>query len=173
MSIYNANVAVLHQKEEGGFDVALEMDKVVGNLDDFEVNGQQILVGAFVRPALDTLTTANGVTLWRPPETIGKASSEDAVQSIVCRVLKKGPQAFAKLEGEWPSGAPDVGDWIISPPQNGTPLSVKCTGSIPTAMFRDADGKRIAGNGGWPCRLIDGTGVMGKIKDPWMVVGGA
>jgi hypothetical protein len=171
MSVYNANVAYLHQIENTGFDVALEMDKLVGNLDDFEVNGQQILVGAFVRPVSDSMTAPGGTKFLKAPDQVGRDSSEDAVQGKVVRVLKIGPQAFLeKFAGEWPGGFPKVGDWLICEPQTGVQLSVKCSGSIDTEMFKGADSKRIAGNGGWPCRLMWAKDILGRVAAPWMVV---
>jgi hypothetical protein len=171
-SPYNANVAALHHVDLTEFDVCAEMDKVVGNLDDFEITGQQILVGAFVRPVSDKLVTRSGVVLLKATTEVGRDASEDAVQGKVVRVLKIGPQAFPpEYVGEWGDrGPPKVGDWLLTEPQTGVQLSVKCSGSVGTEMFKGADSKRLAGHGGWPCRLMFAKDILGRLREPHLVV---
>ncbi len=170
MSLYNSNVASLHIVEFEQIETVVhEMDKVVGDLNDFEVVGQNILVGAWVRPVSEFIP---GSSLLRATDQVGRDSSEDAVQGKVVRVLKVGPQAFpAEYAAEWGSNGPPVpGDWLLVEPQFGVQLSVKCSGSQPTDLFKGADSKRIAGHGGWPCRLVFGKDILGRVRLPHFVV---
>jgi hypothetical protein len=159
MGGYSSEVSVLHSGLKSNTNVADEMDKVIGDLSHFEIAGEQVLVGVYVRPT----KAKSGLIL----TGTGKDVVEDIFQGKVVRVLKLGPQAFAKYEHEWPGGVPKVGDWLFCRPNDAFQISLKCPGGQATDMFDDIQGRSTLG--GWPCRLVFGADVYGRISDPQIV----
>ena len=109
----------------------------IGDLSEFKLFNNQILIGLYVRPA--EVKTAGGILL--PDQT----RKEDEYQGKTGVVLAKGPLAFVddtvnKFRGQ----NVDVGDWVC---------------------FRVSDGWSLAING-VPCRLLEEVHVKAKIPSP-------
>lgn len=85
-------------------DARTAIRKAVGDLSEFKVLDDLVLVGTFIRAA----KTKGGILL---PE---KSLDEDRFQGKAGLVLKKGPTAF-KYSGPFPyeGPAPEEGDWIM------------------------------------------------------------
>jgi hypothetical protein len=74
-----------------------------------------------------------------------QTTDEDRYQSKVGLVLKKGPQAFEDVSGQWFDGLNiEEGDWIV---------------------FRPSDGWNITVNNVL-CRMIDDVNIKGRIDQP-------
>jgi hypothetical protein len=173
MSAMNT-VATLHRVDQSVYNVAEEMDKVVGSLDDIVLRGQDILVGVFVRPSKTKIIGAGGKPFIMHTGGTGKEAVEDVYQGKIVRILKLGPQAFCpktfpELAAEWGDAPmPKVGDWVFCRATDGIQCSYKGSGSLPTEMFEDM--AKMPSNGGWPCRIIAFGDVIGRVSDPAVFV---
>ena len=173
MSVMNT-VATLHRVDQSVYNVADEMDKVIGSLDDLTITGQDILVGVFVRPSKTKIKGAGGKDFILHTGGTGKEAVEDIYQGKIVRILKMGPLAFdlgkcPSLATEWPGGElPKVGDWVFCRANDGIQVSYKGTGSQDTSMFEDM--AKVPSNGGWPCRIVAFSDVIGKVSDPAVLV---
>jgi hypothetical protein len=166
----NAETAVLHRLDQSMFNVAEEMDKVVGDLSQVEVCAQQVLVGVYVRPQVSTIKGANGELIPFFSGGTGQAAMEDIYQGKVARVLKLGPQAFPKSTlAEWgEAGPPKVGDWIAVDAGAGIQVSLKCRGSQDTGMFEGI--KKVSNKTGWPCRFVQFADIFARVTEPQVMV---
>ncbi len=77
--------------------------ELVGNLDNVEVIGSQVLLGIYVRPE----KTKGGIFL------TDSAKEEDIWQGKVGLVLKWGPDAFRDENGDLYEQRAEVGDWGV------------------------------------------------------------
>lgn len=85
-------------------DPAETIKKVVGNLDDIEVSGAQVLVGTYVRPE----KTKGGIIIE------DRSRREDMYQGKIGLVLKMGPFAFQENDNiKFGSFKVSVGDWVF------------------------------------------------------------
>ena len=97
----------------------------VGDLTDFEVIGDRVLVGIYMRPA----KTKGGII--RPDSN----KEEDVYQGKVGLVLKWGPDAFRNTEtGELYSQTIDVGEWGVIFVGDGKQIEVNGT---PCRLVKD------------------------------------
>jgi hypothetical protein len=93
--------------------------KKVGNLKEFELLGNAILLAIYLRP--DKAITKSGVIIHLPD----KVQDEDKYQGKVGLVLKKGPQAFVDDENvQFHGQNVDVGDWVVIRPSDGWSLTL-------------------------------------------------
>jgi co-chaperonin GroES (HSP10) len=91
---------MLMQHSENPAQVIL---KQVGNLSQFEIFGNQILLGVYERPKI----TKSGIHL--ADQTV----KEDSHQGKAALVLKKGPSAFVSDENyDFKGQNVSVGDWV-------------------------------------------------------------
>ena len=102
-------------KMEHTVDPSVEIKEAIGDLKDFQLFNNQILVGIYIRPT----KTKSGIIL------TDKTVDEDQYQGKVGLVLKVGPVAFKDEKGEW---FKDVsikeGDWVVFRPSDGWALAV-------------------------------------------------
>jgi co-chaperonin GroES (HSP10) len=92
-----------------------EILQKIGNLDNFEIFNNDILVAVYIRPE----KTKSGIYL------TGQTRSEDRFQSKVGLILKKGPLAFVDDNKTWFSDAKfEVNDWIVFRPSDGWNITV-------------------------------------------------
>lgn len=128
-------------------DPAKEILEKVGNLDKFELFGNQILIGIYTRPEkMKPIQTASGqaVSLLLPQTARG----EDQYQGKAGLVLKKGPSAFVSdANYDFKGQDVKVGDWI--------------------AIFV-SDGRKIAINK-MDCRIVEDHHVRLRIPAPDVV----
>ena len=123
-----------------------------GDLSDYEVFHNLVLVATFIAPPLTMKgPTGEAVILHKPDNAI----SEDRFQGKTGLVLKVGPTAFhddsvAKFGGI--SIAP--GDWVVYRPSDGHEL-----------FIRD----RRKSNEGLSCRLIEDVFIRGRVSDPSLI----
>jgi len=97
-------------------DPAQEIINSVGDLKDFELFNNQLLVGIYIRPQ----KTKSGIIL------TDKTVEEDRYQGKVGLVLKVGPTAFIDEKGEWFKGVVvSEGDWVVFRPSDGWALSIE------------------------------------------------
>lgn len=110
----------------------------IGDLSEFELFHNHVLVAIYVRPTTATL----GGMEWHLPDS---ALKEDEYQGTVGLVLKKGPAAFLDDASKSFYGCDaDVGDWVF---------------------FRAADGIRMKVKNVL-CRRIEDIFVSGRIPNP-------
>lgn len=106
-------------------DPKAAIPELVGDLDDYEVIGDMVLVGIYIRPE----KTAGGII--RP--TVNK--QEDVWQGKVGLVLKCGPDAFKDPEtGEQYAQSVEVGDWCVFKVGDGWQLHIN---DYPCRLVRD------------------------------------
>jgi co-chaperonin GroES (HSP10) len=100
---------------------------LVGNLEDFEVMGDRVLIGIFMRPE----KTKGGII--RPSTN----KEEDVWQGKVGLVLKWGPNAFIDPEtGIQYDQVADVGEWVVFKVGDGWQLEVN---KMPCRMVKDVN----------------------------------
>lgn len=84
-------------------DPAKDILKQVGDLKDFELFGNQVLIGTYQRPE----KTASGIHL------PGTTRQEDDYQGKAGLVLKKGPSAFVSdANYDFKGQDVEIGDWV-------------------------------------------------------------
>jgi co-chaperonin GroES (HSP10) len=116
-------------------DPAEGLKKELGDLSTVEVFNNQILVAVYIRPQ----KTKSGIIL------TSQTTDEDRYQSKVGLVIKKGPQAFHDITGEWFDNIEiNEGDWIV---------------------FRPSDGWSITVNNVL-CRMIDDVNIKARVDQP-------
>lgn len=138
--------------EAAAFDPAKPLWDAAGDLSDYEVFHNLVLVATYIEPP-KVLKGPNGEDIIFHKTDRGLA--EDRFQGKVGLVLKVGPTAFqddgiAKFGGV----EAKIGDWVIYRPSDGTEL-----------FIRD----RRKSNEGLPCRLIEDVFVRGRTKDPSLI----
>jgi co-chaperonin GroES (HSP10) len=173
-------VARLHLAGPEDLDCAAEMDRAVGDLSAFDLFGEQILIGQYMRGD----KTAGGIII---PDNANQ--TEDQFQGKVARILKIGSGCYGhklKLDGktvetdEWGKpitqmkyldamgGVPlKVGDWIFTHWSNRFHLSVRGPGAVDSKLIKNKAGASLPG---WPVALVYLSDVYGRIADPLMVV---
>lgn len=116
-------------------DPADSIRKEMGDISSVEVFNNQVLVAVYIRPQ----KTKSGIIL------TNQTTDEDRYQSKVGLVLKKGPQAFEDISGQWFNGLNiEENDWIV---------------------FRPSDGWNITVNNVL-CRIIDDVNIRGRVDQP-------
>jgi co-chaperonin GroES (HSP10) len=99
----------------------------IGDVSGFEVMGDRVLVGVFMRPE----KTKGGII--RPDAN----KEEDVWQGKVGLVLKLGPNAFVNPEdGSSYEQRVDVGDWVVFKVGDGWQLEVN---KMPCRMIKDTN----------------------------------
>ncbi len=128
-------------------DPALDIKKRIGNLKDFTLFGNQILVGVYLRPDKGKEIKRNDGTvtnLYIPDQT----RTEDKHQGKAALVLLKGPSAFVSDEHyDFKGQNVKVGDWV--------------------SLFV-SDGRSIVINGVL-CRVLEDQHIRLKIPAPDVV----
>jgi co-chaperonin GroES (HSP10) len=120
---------------EHEIDPAESIRNEMGDISSVEVFNNQVLVAVYIRPQ----KTKSGIIL------TNQTTDEDRYQSKVGLVLKKGPQAFEDVSGQWFDGLNiEEGDWIV---------------------FRPSDGWNITVNNVL-CRIIDDVNIRGRVDQP-------
>ena len=103
------------------------IQSLVGDLEDFEVMGDRVLVGIFMRPE----KTKGGII--RPDAN----KEEDVWQGKVGLVLKWGPDAFVDPEtGNLYDQTTEVGEWVVFRVGDGWQLEVN---KMPCRMVKDVN----------------------------------
>lgn len=166
---YSERTSRHHRPSHDDYNVAkMHIMQQVGDLDDAEPFGRQVLCAVFIKPN----TNPAGLYIGE------KEQAEDMWQSKVVMVLKKGPDAFngaqSYLDATFGKGVPppDVGDWLFVNASAGTQISLLLSDTSSRAQGVDWRGRAINlyGWDGWPCRLIDDSNFLGRIRKPHSVV---
>jgi co-chaperonin GroES (HSP10) len=122
-------------------DPRQEIWKQVGDLSNFEVFHNKVLLAIYIRPEM----TAGGILI------TNKIRDEDKWQGKVGLVLKTGPSAFVDDEGKWFKGMNvKVNDWLFCRPSDGWNMTLN----------NRETGDDIL------CRLIDDTYLLGRLSHP-------
>jgi co-chaperonin GroES (HSP10) len=118
---------------------AEDLRDTVGDISDFEIFNNQVLVAIFLRPKV----TKGGIYM---PDTVRE---EDKYQSKVGLVLALGPTAFQDANNQWFQGieAVKAGDWIVFKPSDGWGMTIN----------------------GQMCRMLDDVNVRGRVIRPDLV----
>ncbi len=128
-------------------DPVSELLERVGNIDNFEIFRNQVLVGVFIRPNV----TAGGIHL------TDATLDEDKYQGKVGLVLKMGPLAFVPeddLDRRFDGMDIKIHDWVVFRTSETWQLKLN---------------KRFYSDKGVDCRLIDDIYIRGRVQDPLMV----
>lgn len=101
-------------------DPRSEITEKIGDVSEFKVMFNQLLVAIYLRP--DSLDLGGGKKLFLTDQS----RNEDRFQGKVGLVLQKGPMAFVddgstKFCGQ----SVEAGDWIVIRPSDGFPTNVK------------------------------------------------
>lgn len=103
------------------------LQKQIGDLSDFELFNNQILVALYIRPKV----TKSGIFL------TDKTVDEDIYQSKVGLIMKLGPTAFKDDTGEWFKNVDmNIGDWIISRSSDGWTITIN---NVPCRILHDVN----------------------------------
>ena len=134
---------------------------MTGDVDGIEIFGQQVLIGVYIRPIM---SGGNNLII-----TLGKQQKEDIYQGKVGLVLKVGPRAFGKEQlADFNGRLPARGDWVYFNVNEAFEMSVKGPGALPSVEvlnLKAPDGSKLEREWkqGWPCRLIYGKDIYGRI----------
>ena len=107
------NTAILAQAS----DPKTALLNAVGDLSDYDLFHNQILVAIYVRPE----KTSGGII--RP----GTNVQEDEYQGKVGLVVKVGPSAFVSEEEDFMGQSVQVGDWVVYRVGDGWALNIRDT----------------------------------------------
>jgi len=107
------NTAILAQAS----DPKTALLNAVGDLSDYDLFHNQILVAIYVRPE----KTSGGII--RP----GTNVQEDEYQGKVGLVVKVGPSAFVSDEEDFMGQSVEVGDWVVYRVGDGWALNIRDT----------------------------------------------
>jgi len=107
------NTAILAQAS----DPKTALLNAVGDLSDYDLFHNQILVAIYVRPE----KTSGGII--RP----GTNVQEDEYQGKVGLVVKVGPSAFVSDEEDFMGQSIEVGDWVVYRVGDGWALNIRDT----------------------------------------------
>ena len=103
------------------------LQEQIGDLSDFELFNNQILVALYIRPKV----TKSGIFL------TDKTVDEDIYQSKVGLIMKLGPTAFKDDTGEWFKNVDmNIGDWIISRSSDGWTITIN---NVPCRILHDVN----------------------------------
>ena len=117
-----------------------------GDLREFQVFNNQVLIGVYQRPSESK--TTGGIVLTH------RTTDEDKYQSKVGLVLNLGPTAFRDPTGRWFQDQDvGIGDWVVFRPSDGWSL---------TLVSKDKSGKKQE----LLCRMVDDTAIRAKIDSP-------
>lgn len=138
--------------EAAAFDPAKPLWDAAGDLSDYEVFHNLVLVATYIAPP-KVIKGHDGKDIVF--HRTDKAHDEDRFQGKVGLVLRTGPVAFlddavAKFGGI----TVKPGDWVVYRPSDGHEL-----------FIRD----RSKSNEGLSCRVIEDTFIRGRVKDPSLI----
>lgn len=173
---YSDPITRHHRPFYSDYDVAkAHIAQAIGNIDDMDLFGRQVLVAVFCRPNTMKIKKFDGTetTIYLPVKEI----REDWWQHKACLVLKTGPEAFLGDESYHDAvfgkgiEAPKVGDWLMMNPSAGTQMSLEGDGaSRPQGVdHRDQPFDLFEWNG-WPCRIVGDDNFLARITKPHSVV---
>lgn len=145
-----------HETEE---EARKEILGAVGDIDDIEVFGNQVLVGVYVRPVV----TRSGLII------SGETGREDFWQGKVGLLLKLGEAAWKRDEDlvAVAGDPPVVGQWVYSDSSACMQISLKCKGGHISRERLESTGWD---DDGWPCRLIHCRYILGTVAKPGVLV---
>lgn len=163
-----SDVTRLHKWHHDDYNVAKDqIHQSLGDLEEIDVFGRQVLVAVYVRPDVNPAT---GVY-----QTIN-AMKEDWWQGKSVLILKCGPDAFrgdeSYVSATFPRAeAPCPGDWMFANANAGIQISLLGEGADkPMVKDRRGDLVPIYDWDGWPCRLIPDDQFLGRIAKPHSVI---
>lgn len=135
--------------------------QAVGNLDDIDIFGRQVLCAVFCRPGV----TPGGVYL------SVKEVREDHWQHKVVMILKKGPEAFHGKQSYLDmtfgvdATSPGPGDWMIANASAGIQINLAGDGgSRPQGKDHMGRAMDLFEWDGWPCRIIGDDNFLGRLR---------
>jgi len=157
----------LHKWGHEDYEVAKEhIHLQLGNLDGLEVFGRQVLVAVYTRPALNARTKMHHTE---------KDQQKDWYEGKVVLVLKTGPDAFNGDEsylratyGDRP--APVPGDWLFQNANTGIQFSMNNDGVRVKYKDRHDEEHPLYPGEGWPVRIVNDDGFLGRVVKPHSVV---
>ena len=133
-------------------DPAKPLREAAGNLSDYEVFHNLVLVATYIAPA-KVMKGPNGenVILYEADST----QAENRFQGKVGLVMKFGPNAF-KDDSVAKFGGVEIrpGDWVMYRPSDGHELFIR-------------DRRKF--NEGLSCRLIEDVFIRGRVTDPSLI----
>lgn len=158
----------LHAWHHDDYDLAKQhIFDQLGSLDGLEIFGRQVLVGVYVRPAMNP---RNGWTV------IESRQQEDWYQGKVALIIALGPDAFVGDESyrkaNFPDGiAPKVGDWMFMNASTGMQMNMCGDGAV-RVQYEDRHGdmQNMYPNDGWPIRTLLDDGFLGRLTKPHHIV---
>ncbi len=138
--------------EAAAFDPAKPLWDAAGDLSDYEVFHNLVLVATYIAPPKVLKGPGGEDIIFHETD---KSHEENRFQGKIGLVLKLGPVAFvddsvAKFGGV----ALKPGDWVIYRPSDGHELFIR-------------DRRKM--NEGLSCRLIEDTFVRGRVRDPSLI----
>lgn len=138
--------------EAAAFDPAKPLWEAAGDLSDYEVFHNLVLVATYIPPP-KVMKGPNGEDIVF--HSTDKHLAEERFQGKVGLVLKVGPVAF-KDDSVAKFGGTEIfpGNWVMYRPSDGTEL-----------FIRD----RSKMNEGLSCRLIEDVFVRGRVADPALI----
>jgi hypothetical protein len=138
--------------EAAAFNPAKPLWDAAGDLSDYEVFHNLVLVATYIAPP-KILKGPDGEDIIL--HQTDRSHEEERFQGKIGLVLKVGPIAF-KDDGVAKFGGVEIepGDWVIYRPSDGHEL-----------FIRD----RSKSNEGLSCRLVEDTFIRGRVKDPSLI----
>jgi hypothetical protein len=172
-------------------DIASEIWGAVGDLAGFEVFGSQILIGVYCRPPVlkngfriggqmaleDVWQGKVGLVLKIGPTAFRATTRRTETQTSF--PLGPDTEAFNEEveiveegdEKRFNGRIPEVGDWVFSRVQDCEQLNYKGAGAKKRQIRRpDGDMEDARNWDGWPCRLLFGKDIYGRVALPSIIV---
>ena len=138
--------------EAAAHDPAKPLWEAAGDLSDYEVFHNLVLVATYIAPP-KIMKGPNGEDIIL--HETDRSHEENRFQGKIGLVLKVGPIAFQD-DGAAKFGGVTLkaGDWILYRPSDGTELFIR-------------DRRKM--NEGLSCRLIEDTFIRGRVEDPSLI----
>ena len=139
--------------EAAAHNPAKSLQEAAGDLSDYEVFHNLVLVATYISPKRSLGKGPDGVEIFL--ETPDNTQAEDRFQGKIGLVLKCGPNAFHD-DGVAKFGGVTLkpGDWVIYRPSDGHEIYIR---------------DRRQRNEGLPCRLIEDVFIRGRVTDPSLI----
>lgn len=139
-----------------------EIEETIGDISDFEIWGDLVLVAVYCRP----VQTRGGFHIGN------EMPLEDVYQGKVGLILKIGPDAFTEVDKTFNGRKPAVGEWVYhNVNQTEMQLSLAGNGWKRRTLTAPNGSKEDARKwDGWPVRLVSSRHIYGRIQTPGIIV---
>ena len=176
--------AALHRMVK--YDARAEILGCIGNFDDIELFGNQVLIAPYVQsgimwrenlgfPRTERLACERLYEMYDAGKglLVGNLSIKSLYQGKTGLIVKLGDDVNKPVFDEAtddqviPHGGLNVGDWVFTLQENTRGISLAGTGASQSRVLKTLG---VDYPLGWPCKILYSTDIYGRVRDPDQVV---